>query len=268
MVIFNDSNHSYYSDKGKYTSVTTLVHKFVPPFDKEYWSLYKAIEAELPSFMWQDLRKIYSAREVAYHLEELNPTMQGRVLARQKEIKKAWKLKNLNSQIKGTEFHKVQEDLSYSRGYELNKVDGRKYKTFVKPDIGHDNYSLNLETLEDGYYPELLLWNNQYMLAGQADKVYITTIRKYRYFDIGDYKTNEEIKTSNKYQSMLSPLDHLDNCNYNHYQLQLSLYAWMLEQYGFKCRNLSFDHYPEGKLVKTYEFTMLRKEVDRLLYTP
>ena len=49
-----------------------------------------------------------------------------------------------------------------------------------------------------------------------------------------DYKTNKEIKTEGfkNYegitQKMLFPLNHLDDCNLNHYTLQLSLYMYII----------------------------------------
>lgn len=47
--------------------------------------------------------------------------------------------------------------------------------------------------------------------------------------NILDWKTSKVIKKENKYQKMLKPFDYLDDCNFNHYSLQLSLYKIILK---------------------------------------
>ena len=46
-VKYNDEEHLYWDDNGKFISVTTLIGKFCQPFDSDYWSSYKAIERVL-----------------------------------------------------------------------------------------------------------------------------------------------------------------------------------------------------------------------------
>ena len=45
-VCFCESTHTYWNanDDAKYISVTTLIDRYVTPFDKEFWSMYKALE--------------------------------------------------------------------------------------------------------------------------------------------------------------------------------------------------------------------------------
>ena len=59
---------------------------------------------------------------------------------------------------------------------------------------------------------------------------------------------------------MKSPLKHLDDCNYNHYRLQISTYAWMLEQEGYVVRSTRFTH-----LNKVYDFEYMKHEVELML---
>ena len=50
-------------------------------------------------------------------------------------------------------------------------------------------------------------------------------------FDINDYKTNKVINFYSQYaKKLLPPMDHLDDCQYNIYALQLSIYAYFYEQ--------------------------------------
>jgi ATP-dependent exoDNAse (exonuclease V) beta subunit len=50
---------------------------------------------------------------------------------------------------------------------------------------------------------------------------------------IADWKTNEEIKTNNYFSKGLSVLNFMDDCNFNHYSLQLNLYQYILEKEGY-----------------------------------
>ena len=43
-VKYSDEEHVYWDDDGKYISVTTLIGKYCQPFDKDFWSAYKALE--------------------------------------------------------------------------------------------------------------------------------------------------------------------------------------------------------------------------------
>ena len=53
-VAYNDEHHSYWNvnDNEKYISVTTLIHKFTQPFDRDFWSAYKALEKLIPKDSW------------------------------------------------------------------------------------------------------------------------------------------------------------------------------------------------------------------------
>ena len=53
-VCFNDENHCYWNvnDNEKYISVTTLIHSFTQPFDKDFWSAYKSLEKLIPKDSW------------------------------------------------------------------------------------------------------------------------------------------------------------------------------------------------------------------------
>ena len=59
-VCYNDEAHLYWNehDNSKYISVTTLIHQFTQPFDKEFWSAYKALEKLIPKDSWGIEKKI------------------------------------------------------------------------------------------------------------------------------------------------------------------------------------------------------------------
>ena len=262
MIIFKEKNHSYTFKKERYTSVTTVIKKFTPRFNTKYWSEYKALERLLTKDKFIDFKKkrlskfdaIISVTPQAFELET-------------KLIKEEWKENSIKATKRGNKYHNEKEKQSYEKGTEFNVFNQKDYKVFKRDRVSTINSSItdNLFDLEDGYYPELVIWNHDYKIAGQADKVYIETDGELRYIDIGDYKTNKKITKSNYFEKMKSPISHLDACHLTKYGLQLSMYGWMLEQFGFFIRDLSFDHINHDNKETRYNVPYLKSEVESLL---
>lgn len=83
------------------------------------------------------------------------------------EVKAKWAEEGRTSREKGTLFHALKED------EDINCKDKPVYFSETINDIKPIR---DLETLEDGIYPELTLYNNEYQACGTADKVIIETI--------------------------------------------------------------------------------------------
>jgi hypothetical protein len=104
---------------------------------------------------------------------------------------------------------------------------------------------MDYSKLPNGSYRELTLFNRRYMIAGQADNVTIED----GFVDIDDDKTNGEFNTLSfkpprgNYKMLKTPLNKLMDCHLGHYTVQLSTYAWMLEQFGLKPRRLRLLHW-------------------------
>ena len=66
---------------------------------------------------------------------------------------------------------------------------------------------------------------------------------------------------------MLYPLGHLDECNFNHYQLQLSTYAWMLQKLKpeFVIKGLMLNHYDHDGNNTIYPCAYLKDDVEKML---
>ena len=82
-------------------------------------------------------------------------------------------------------------------------------------------------------FPEDIVFSEEELLAGKADNRFQLTSSKKSIIDFGDYKTNlsNGIQYTNKYgQYMLGPLSHLQDCNFNKYALQLSLYSYLYQK--------------------------------------
>lgn len=269
-ILFRSDAHTYTSGKKiNYTSVSTLVGKFKKPYNTEYWSTYKAYEKLLGKDEFKSLKKLAGFpleddRLFDFLSSHIGDASIGKVVL---EILGEWKDKKDKSIIKGNDYHAFKENQAKVSGVCLNPYNNKEFKTVESTHItvkGSVEYREpifeSLKDLEDGFHPELILWNNDYKLAGQADKVYIETIDGIRYAEIDDYKTNRKIDVTSFFGNMLPPLSHLKDCNYNHYRLQISTYAWMLEQEGFTVRNTGFTH-----LNKPYVFPYMKKEVELML---
>lgn len=86
------------------------------------------------------------------------------------------------------------------------------------------------QRLTEGIYPEHFVYLKSAGICGQSDRVEVVKDT----VDIIDYKTNKEIKHESfknwdgTYQKMSGPCIHLDDCNFNHYALQLSIYMHII----------------------------------------
>lgn len=96
-------------------------------------------------------------------------------------------------------------------------------------------------------YSEEVLYT-RFGIAGKCDKLLQVTSHKSSTFDIEDFKTNlrmgiEPFDKYNKYFN--APIEHLGYCSLNKYALQLSAYAFMLEELtGRKIRSLWLRYIP------------------------
>lgn len=84
---------------------------------------------------------------------------------------------------------------------------------------------------------EWLVFDEEHKVAGSIDMVYKKADGT---LAIYDWKRAEEIKTENKFQSGLGPVEHLPDTNYWHYSLQLNVYRYILQKhYGYTVSELA-----------------------------
>lgn len=92
------------------------------------------------------------------------------------------------------------------------------------------------QKLESGVYPEHMVYLKSAGICGQSDLVEVVNGR----VNIIDYKTNKEIKMESFKnwegipEKMLHPVSHLDDCNFSHYSLQLSIYMYIILKHNPK----------------------------------
>lgn len=256
-VTFDESAHRYTSHKGEvYTSVTTLIKKFTPPFDADYWSAYKALKAVLSKTgEWDSYkRKAGGWENVVVFARSVDKDFKYRkeVVEEKKRLLSEWESTKEIALVKGTEYHKMKE-----KRVKENVVYG--------PDMREVSVLSGIDLLSaqdfeaDGLYPELILYNDDWNIAGQADWV----MKNGKTVHIKDYKTSKEItKTAFQDQCLLPPVSHVPNCNYYTYSLQLSLYALMLEEHGYKIGNLAIEHVDKEtfETIEMYPIEYMKKE--------
>lgn len=256
----------FYPDEHKYVSideemaidwvsVTTMLHFFREPFDEMKMS-------EISS-------------------KGKNPKYKGK---KPEDIRAIWKAENLRAITLGSWYHDMREkdllscsQIDGARVVQIKEVDGVK----VAPD----------QKLTPGIYPEHFVYLLSKGVCGQADLIKVIDDE----IHIIDYKTNKEIKTEgykgrNGVKKMLPPLQHLDDCNFNDYCLQLSTYMYIMLKHNrylkpgkmeihhikFGVEELDENGYPITSIdamgepvvleIIPYEVPYLKNEVEKMLH--
>ncbi|MBO5615174.1 MAG: hypothetical protein J5932_03500 [Prevotella sp.] len=137
-----------------------------------------------------------------------------------KEVISMWEQKGLESRTLGTAMHQKIE--KYLKGESYTDDD-----TFRLFRIFADRTPLN------PYRTEWAIFDFDHKIAGTIDYVDCQSGK----YTIYDWKRSDKIivngmpmKTSKYQEKGLPPIEHLDNCTYWHYALQLSLYKFILER--------------------------------------
>lgn len=267
LIDFDKVFHRYTNARTKraYLGVTTFIGKFEPEFDTEYWSAREAVKEFFGERSYKYIKfKIAikdRPREVVFNYID-NHLFKHELLRLQKEIIIRWKDKNEKAKQKGSAYHARQEDkVNFNKFRIINNSVRPMADTSSIPRSGGDKINLH-SLLPDGAYAELLVKNHKLELSGQVDYCFIETLNGKRYVDIDDYKTNEILRFES-YVKFLSPLQFLDDCNMNVYKIQLLLYAWMFEHYGFIIRSITITYHPDIQRVpKVYNIFPFRTELD------
>lgn len=281
-ISFREDIHEYKNvgTKESYISVTTLIHDYQHKFNEPYWTLYKAVESIVKDThginIWYSLKNsckriidkhldTYEGQTTAYeYLKQwIHDNKLPQVFTKQEHLKKQWKKTSEEACEKGSNYHLKKENESYFNGYD--KVGDKVANTIYE-------YSFDLFQLKDGFHTEVLVYSDYYKIAGKVDKLLIETVNGERIIHIDDYKTNKALKKQNPFQSFKHPLNHLDDCNWNTYRLQLSLYAKLLELCGYKVGHLQLTHvtdmgdYPEPFAYLDNEIQLILDDRERKLY--
>ena len=211
MIIFNANDHSYKSLDGEaidWISVTTLVSHFKKPFDA------KKIAEKVSK----------NKRSKWYGIEP-------------KKIQQIWEAEADRAVTLGTYYHNQrEEDLCALASIER---EGKTVPIIAPVPLTESGIKMApSQKLEEGVYPEHMVYLKSTGICGQSDLVEVVNGK----VNIIDYKTNKEIKTESfvnwegASDKMMFPIDNLDDCNFNHYAIQLSIYMYMILKHNPKLK--------------------------------
>ena len=260
-IFFDEPTHKYTDQYGNnYTSVSTCVHKFVPAFKRDYWAKKKAAEFGT------------SENSIKAQWKHVN----------EHSVNNGNKKHNaLETAIKSTsKFHKAVNIININnviRCYSVfdlvanSEIGEMSLEAFYNK-IGH-KYPLIYRTIEyyvsKGYkiYSEINVYDPINLISGTIDVLLV----KGTNFIIIDWKTNRnEIKFESGYykkdketneltdqwirsrQYMLYPIDNLENCTGTHYTLQLSMYARLVELFGYTPQLILLFHIRDAYINNQY----------------
>jgi len=274
---YNDELHLYWNSRWpdrKYTSVTTLIGKYHEKFDSFYWSRYKSMEAImgpdvfkssglkstlLKSKKWDDKYLL------AYNIDEANfeqlveQTLQG------------YAKKSEEACDYGTEYHNKQENKFYEKP--IQRITDYNFGIDIQKDFQCEKHNFDLNR-ENAILPEFLAYysspNGIMNLAGQLDVL----LKQGNNLFILDFKTNAKgIETKayfdpikKKKKMMYAPLSHIEDTTYEHYTLQLSIYAYMLQQINpeFEIKLLRIIHVDREGNETLYDLKYRKDDVKKL----
>lgn len=268
-ITFDEPSHTYKDEFGiQYTSVTTLIGKYEPKFNSDYWATKKALELNLTKEQvlknWKDITDFAcnKGNEVHKLLEDsINESNSNALL-------------NLDS----PSFSNYYKQLNISSGCEVDiKLLGSSPLAIKYPTI----FLTLLDYVENHgckIYAEKRIYWADYQIAGTIDCLLV----RGKEFIIVDWKTNKDdlkfesgyykkelgIKTNiwvSKDERMLSPISNIQKCKGNTYTLQLSLYATLLELWGMKCMGLLLYHIKDNDKPKLYNIAYWRTDCQKLL---
>lgn len=270
-VAYNDEKHIYVGKRGntegkKYTSVTTLIGMYENEFDAEFWKRYKALQ-ELMGDRFDSVKKMLLDKKVwdnkyipsDIDMDTFNATCQKYV--------DEWAAKNKEACEVGTRIHAAQETGFYTKSEKMIE----KFKLGGSMPVAKNCHEFKYDT---AIHPEMLLSYQSedgiLRIAGQSDLV----IKNGNKIRILDYKTNAKLDKKSyfdpkkkKYQMMKYPINNIMDCNLQHYTLQLSIYAWIIQKLHpeYEIEELRIIHFTHDGDVNEYVLDYLKSDVERLL---
>lgn len=271
-VAFDNETHTYWNlnDNRRYISVTTLIHKYTQEFDKNFWSAYKALEKLIPKESWAiEKKSLLSTKKFNKEILDTYNISELEFNKAQQSILDLWDDENRKSCERGTKIHEEIEHSFYNHPKDISL---QKFGLGGKFECKKDYFELDLEY---GVYPEYLIYRESddgiLRIAGQVDLI----VKQGNEIIIIDHKTNKKIDqksgfdTSTKSNARMKyPLNNLMDCNFYHYTLQLSTYAWMLQKIHpeFVIKDLIINHYDHQGNNTIYHCEYLKHDVEKMLY--
>jgi len=236
---FEPESHTYWDGDTQLKSVTRLLNSITEPFDSKKISGYMA-------------------------KSEANKTGEDPNVIQMRTLEE-WEVKRKSAEDRGNFIHDNLESYVVKGKYspKLQEV-VQQIAPLVK----------------EGYrtYPEALLYSIEHQTAGLTDLAIQRQKTHNSVYDFWDYKTNEAkgiqydsmnrkkdpTKHYNRY--FMSPLAHLEDCNYNRYALQLSCYAFMaMHSWGIRVGRLGILYVDLKMIVHKIPVPFMALEAEKVL---
>lgn len=243
-------------------SVTCLLQQY-HIFDRDFWLDYKALESIIPEEQFSAIKiKLMRSGKV---MGTLIPDKEQFQIKRT-EIDQEWKQKTEQAKLDGIKIHEMLQQAVTSDPIYCKNVFG----------LPIDNLQIvgDTQILEkDGIYTECKMEfpiDDYGIIVGIADVI----IKQGNKIKIIDYKTSDKIEKKARYDMKMKhkktfsyPINSIEDCNFNSYTLQLSIYAWILQQLNptFEIESLEIYHIRNNKLVKIYQTEYWKDVVDKLI---
>lgn len=207
-LIFTEHDHKYViqNSPSVMVSSTGFIHHYFPEFDADTVSM-----------------KVAKKNNPNLNQSELDNFARG--------LRSNWKANADQACAFGTKIHETCEDFLGNQPYR-NMAMTQKELNVMNLGINKCHELLTRYELID---QEMMVFSEKYNLCGTIDLLMRDKVTGVVW--ILDWKTNKEIKTFNNWQKGLDPIKHLQDCNFNHYSLQLNLYQRILADEGY---------FPEG----------------------
>ena len=147
-----------------------------------------------------------------------------------------WNNESTRSITLGTWYHNQREDDLCALA--SLSVEGTTIPVFRPAEVKEGVKIAPSQKLEPGVYPEHMVYLRSAGICGQSDLVEVVNGK----VNIIDYKTNKEIKKESYVNwegisdKMSHPVNNLDDCNFYHYALQLSIYMYIILKHNPKLR--------------------------------
>lgn len=306
-ILFDEAAHRYYDQNGNnYISVTTIIGKYCQDYDTELWAMFTALKEHNYKVRIDKVTRCISVSNRTYKLADLMKdklffAWYNEVRASwDAKTAEACNRGNILHNHMEDSINLSKGDLSgVTNNMIINKT-SQVGNQDIYPKIRtiHDLASTSLKDTHPAVYQRLAgyvmrgfsifaekrVFLKEFFIAGMIDVPLIYN----NWFAILDWKTNKDelhktagyykkIKVGDKYiksdiwvetgEKFLYPLDMLEASKFNKYAMQLSLYAYIMESWGYKLlpEGLEIIHFPLVGGPKLIKIPYYREEVITML---
>lgn len=221
-ISFDSRTHTYTVEgDSDYTSVTTLVKGYFKPFNPLLVAQNMVAKHNFRTHpRYERYKQFYSTD---------NPTTPLLV----ERIVESWVSDGKTQSALGTQLH------DYIEFFYNETLHARVAPCKSQSDPVAQFYKFHDWTRREGWKPfrtEWRVYDQEYKISGTVDMLYYNP--KTQTYHLVDWKRSKGIKYTG-FGSGLYPCEHIPDCNYYHYTLQLNIYLYILEKhYGIQVEDM------------------------------